>query len=259
MYPFSKRRNILLVLSLVFGLPVFASGQIEITSSSIPFVVIDTDSQEIVDDYRIVANMGVIHKGEGMTNYITDPYNDYKGKVSIEIRGATSQSFPKKSYGFETQYENGENRNVSLIDLPEENDWILYAPYSDKTLIRNILAYKLSRKLGHYAPRTKLCQLIVNGDYRGVYVLIEKIKRDENRVDISKLNPDEVTGDDLSGGYMLKIDKQTGNSGPVWQSDIGGIYFQYEYPKYDEIVPEQKEYIKNCIDKFEEALTGEDP
>ena len=123
--------------------------------------------------------------------------------------------------------------------------------------MRNILSYRLSRDLGHYAPRTKLCELILNGAYEGVYVLIEKIKRDNNRVDIAKLKPDEISGDDLSGGYIIKIDKQTGNSGPYWSSELGGIGFQYEYPKYDEILPEQKAYIKSYIDSFEHALNSE--
>lgn len=255
MHPFLRKLHI--SLTLILGFPVLVLAQVDITSSNIPIVVINTDSQEIVDEYRIVANMGIIDNGEGALNHITDPFNDYSGKISIEIRGSTSQAFPKKSYGFETQDESGENRNVSLINLPEENDWILYAPYSDKTLIRNILAYRLARELGQYAPRTKLCELIVNGEYKGVYVLIEKIKRDKNRVDISELNPDEISGDDVSGGYIIKIDKQTGDSGPVWESELGGIYFQYEYPKYDEIVPEQKDYIKDYIDEFEQALTGD--
>lgn len=218
--------------------------------------MINTDSLEIADEDRIDADMGIINRGAGLMNNISDPYNDYAGKISIELRGSTSQEFPKQSYGLETQYESGEARNVSLLDLPEENDWVLYAPYSDKSLIRNILAYKLSGELGHYAPRTKLCELVLNGDYRGVYVLVEKIKRDKNRVDISKLTPDEIQGDDLSGGYIIKIDKNAGNSGPLWLSESGGIYFQYEYPDYDEIVPEQKEYIKNYIDAFELALAS---
>lgn len=218
--------------------------------------MINTGSLEIVDEDRIVADMGIIHNKAGLINHISDPFNDYAGKINIELRGSTSQEFPKKSYGLETQYESGDARNVSLLDLPEENDWVLYAPYSDKSLIRNILAYRLSRELGHYAPRTKLCELVLNGDYRGVYVLIEKIKRDKNRVDISSLTPEEIQGDDLSGGYIIKIDKNEGNSGPMWYSEAGGIYFQYEYPDYDEIVPEQKNYIKNYIDGFEESLVS---
>lgn len=250
-------RNTYIIILLLLQVPASSFAQVIFTSSNIPIVVIETDTLEIVDEYRIVANMGIINNGEGQVNYISDSFNDYFGEINIEIRGSTSQSFPKKSYGFETQDFDNNSINVSLLDLPSENDWILHAPFSDKSLIRNILSYKLSRELGHYAPRTKLCELILNGEYRGVYVLIEKIKKDKNRVDISKLKSDEISGDDLTGGYIIKIDKMTGNSGSYWHSEIGGINFQYEYPKYDEIVPEQKDYIKNYVDSFEQALLSD--
>ena len=234
-------------------------AQVDFTGSHLPVVVIETGGREIVDDPRIIAHMGIIWNSEGRTNQITDPFNGYDGLVNIEYRGATSQAFPKKSYGFETQDAMGENRNVSLLGLPEENDWVLYAPYSDKSLLRNILSYRLFRDMGHYSPRTRLCELVVNGDYRGVYVLIEKIKRDRNRLDIARLDPDEISGEDLTGGYILKIDKMSGDPGPAWSTKAGGIYFQYEYPEYDDIVQEQKEYIRGFLDEYEEALTAANP
>ena len=197
--------------------------------------------------------MKIIDNGENR-NFITDSANGYNGKISIEIRGSTSQSFPKKQYGFETQNNDGSNNNVSLLGLPSENDWILSAPYSDKSLIRNVLAYKLSESLGHYAPRTKFCELVLNKEYVGVYVLTEKIKRDKNRVDISKLKPEEIGGDDLTGGYIIKIDKSTGSSCYGWSTEIANIYIQNEYPDCDNIAPEQREYIKSFINNFEEAL-----
>jgi hypothetical protein len=249
-------RNRILIWLLLL-LPFSTAAQLDSLSSNIPIIVIETDMLEIVNEYRITADMGIINNEEGLINTISDPFNDYSGKISIEYRGSTSQSYFKKSYGLETQDENGENKNVSLLNLPEENDWILSGPYSDKSLMRNILSYRLSRELGHYAPRTKLCELVLNDEYMGVYVLIEKIKRDKNRVDIAKLRSKEISGDDLTGGYILKIDKQTGNSGPLWYSESGEISFQYEYPKYDEIVPEQQKYIKSYIDDFENALLSD--
>lgn len=235
----------------------FVIGQVKFTSSNLPIVLIETDGQEILDDPRIIADMKIIDYGK-IGNHVSDTANGYNGKINIEIRGSTSQNFPKKQYGLETQNKNGKNKNVSLLGLPPENDWILSAPYSDKTLIRNILAYDISRGLGHYAPRTRLCELVINEEYVGVYVLTEKIKRDENRVNISKLKQKEINGDDVTGGYIIKIDKPTGDSGPFWESKIGGINFQFEYPKHDEIVSEQKKYIKNYIDSFEQALISDD-
>ncbi|OQY05116.1 MAG: hypothetical protein B6I20_01820 [Bacteroidetes bacterium 4572_117] len=249
----NKNIKIFTLLLLVVNLHITTVAQVKFTSSNIPIIIITTNEKEILDEPRIVADMGIIDNGNER-NYVTDPYNGYSGKINIEIRGSTSQSYPKKQYGFETQNIDGSNNNVSLLGLPVENDWILYAPYSDKSLIRNILAYKLSESLGNYAPRTKLCELVLNGEYLGVYVLIEKIKRDKNRVDISKLKPNEIDGDDLTGGYIIKIDKSTGHSCYGWNTTIANVYLQYEYPDCDKIVPEQKTYIQKYVNNFEESL-----
>ena len=246
-----KFYKILILLSII---PLNLFPQINFTSSNIPIIIIETSGQEIIDDTRIISHMGIIDNGEGEINYITDPYNGYNGNISIEIRGSTSQMFDKKQYGLETQTVSGDNNNVSLLGLPAENDWILYGPYSDKTLIRNILAYKLSESLGHYAPRTRLCELVLNEEYMGVYVLMEKIKRDKNRVDIAKLTSDENNGDDLTGGYIIKFDKQTGTNCDTIVTEFANIHTYIEYPKCDNITPTQKSYIHNYINSFEESL-----
>jgi spore coat protein CotH len=229
--------------------------------SNLPIVVIDTDGQEILDDPRIVVHMGIIDNDSGINN-IDDPLNGYDGLISIEIRGSSSQMFPKKQYALETQDIDGENLNVSILGMPEENDWILHAPYSDKSLLRNFLAYELARDMGRYASRTRFCELVINGDYKGLYIFMEKIKRDNNRVDISKLNPDETTGDDLTGGYILKVDKWDGENNDGWWSasplpEYDGTWYQYHYPKPDDIVDEQKDYINNYITDFELLLASE--
>jgi hypothetical protein len=227
--------------------------------------MISTNGLQIQDEPKIPAFMGIIDNGSGQINYITDPYNDYEGNIGIELRGSSSQYlFDKKSYGIEIRDENLQDTSVSILGMPEEEDWVLYGPYSDKTLIRNLLAFKLANDLDRYASRTRLCELILNDGYVGVYVFMEKIKRDPARVDISKLNPDEISGDDLTGGYIVKIDKFDGsNSGQGWASPYRPpnysradqvIFFQYEYPKNDEIVPQQKAYIQQYITDFETAL-----
>lgn len=209
--------------------------------------------------------MKIIDNGPGMRNHVTDNANVYNGKVGIEIRGSSSRVlFPKKQYAVELRNEAGLDTAVSLLGFPAEEDWVLSAPYNDKTLMRDVLAYKLGRAMGRYAPRTRYCELVLNGNYQGVYFLNEKIKRDKFRVDISTLDPNEVSGDDLTGGYIIKLDKLDGSSGPGFVSEypptnLSGkrITFQYEYPKWDEIVPQQKTYIANYIKQFEQALAGD--
>ena len=248
-------------------------GQI-FTTSNLPIVVINTNGQSIVDDPRIVCDMGVIDNGFGLLNAITDSFNDYNGKISIEYRGSSSLNFPKKSYGLETQDINGDNNNVSLLGLPVENDWVLYAPYSDKSLMRNVLTYNLGRKMGNYSPRTVYCELVLNGAYQGVYILTEKVKRDNDRLDIAKLDSDDIYGDGLTGGYIVKLDRSldgrsfeempysTGDGG-YWTSDFvtfGGLRsnIQYHYPEYNDILPQQRDYIRGYVDSFEHALHGPD-
>ena len=233
------------------------------TSSNLPIVVINTNSQTILDNIRIVADMGIIYNPGGARNYMTDPFNEYNNKISIELRGSSSQSFPKKSYSLETQDILGNNNNVAIMDMPIENDWVLYAPYSDKSLIRNVLAYHYGREMGGYAPRTKLCELVLNGSYQGVYMFTEKIKRDNDRVDIAKLDFDDLAGDSLTGGYIVKIDKTTSGGIIDWSSPIAPpntfaqqIDFQIHYPKQGDIQPQQASYIENYITTFENALNG---
>jgi hypothetical protein len=232
------------------------------TSSNLPIVVINTNGATIVDDPKITADMGIIDNGPDRNN-LTDPYNGYEGKIGIEIRGSSSQMFPKKQYGIELWDALGEGQDASLLGLPEEEDWILFAPYNDKSLMRDAMAYKLARDMGQYAPRTRFCELVLNDVYQGIYVLIEKIKRDNNRVDIAKLDPDEVSGDDLTGGYIIKIDKFTGGGGDGWQSDFPPphglgqeVFFQYEYPDAEDIVEGQRVYIESVVKQFEQVLAS---
>lgn len=232
-------------------------------SSNLPIVIIDTYGQEIPDEPKILARMGIIDNGEGQRNNLNDPRNNYDGLIGIEVRGSTTRWFPKKQYAVETRDHSGNDSTVSLLGLPPEEDWILYAPYSDKSLMRNVLAYKLSNDLGRYASRTRFCELVLNGSYEGVYVLMEKIKRDRNRVNISKLLPTDITGDAVTGGYIIKIDKPDGAKNDGWESPFlpypgawQRIYYQYHYPDQDEITPAQKSYIRTFMTAFETVMSG---
>ena len=226
--------------------------------SHLPIIVIDTYGKQIPDDPRITAHMGIINNPSAV-NRLGDTFQDYDGEITIELRGNTSQWQDKKPYRFETVDDEGENDNISLLGMPEENDWVLYAPWSDKTLIRNVLTYQLSNEMGRYAARSRYCELVLNGDYKGVYVLMEKIKRDKNRIDISKLTPKDTTGDDLTGGYILKFDWYwTGENLGGFESTHDGNLYNYHYPKPSDIVPEQKDYIQQYISDFEKIMLDPD-
>lgn len=245
--------------------PSWFNAPVDFTDSNLPIVVINTGNGTIVDEPKIMADMGIIYNGVGNRNYMTDPFNHYNGKIGIEYRGSSSQSmFPKKSYGFETWDVNGFEIDSSLLGMPKESDWILSASYSDKSFLNNFLTYDLARTMGWYAPRGQHVELIINGQYQGVYILMEKIKRDNDRVDIANLQVTDISGDQLTGGYIIKIDKTTGNGGGGWTSsfapdtNLNGqtIFYQYEYPSDLNIVPQQEAYIQTYVDSFETALAG---
>jgi subtilisin-like proprotein convertase family protein len=260
MYAYADQGT-LLNWSITFGNN--PTGPFEFTSSNLPIVLINTNGQDIPDDPKIPVGMKIIDNGPGVRNQVTDTpvYDAFAG---IEIRGSSSQMFPKKSYGFETWDENGEELEVSLLGMPEESDWILNASYTDKTLIRNALAYQTFRDLDNYATRYKYVEVVINEMYKGVYIFSEKIKRDGDRVDIAKLTPEQNTGDELTGGYIFKVDKMTGSGGDGWTSmflppyhDNGQtIYFQYEFPKSEDITLNQKTYIQNYVNTFENVLSS---
>jgi len=227
--------------------------------NKLPRVEINTNGAEIVDEPKIVAQMHI--KVNEVTNY--------EGSIGIEIRGSSSQLFPKKQFGFETRDDQNEDLDVSLLGFPEEEDWILYAPYSDKTLFRNVLIYDLSRDIGRYASRVQFVDLYINDSYNGVYVLMEKLKRDNNRININNLKEDENNGEDLTGGYIIKIDKADGGGtdytsvnsftssyAPNYSSGGQQIHFLYDNPDEEDITAAQRTYIQDYMTNFENALAG---
>lgn len=196
--------GILINWSVTFG--PNAAAPFVFTSSNLPIVTINTAGQTIADSPSIIANMGIINNGVGAINNLTDVPNEYNGNVAIEYRGNYSQSLPQKPYALELRDVNNLELNVPLLGMPLEHDWCLIANYNDKVFMRNTLAYKLATEMGHYATRSQFCEVVVNGSYQGVYVFMETIKRDNNRVNISRLDPIEISGLDVTGGYILKND-----------------------------------------------------
>ncbi|HBZ19719.1 MAG TPA: secretion system protein Por [Bacteroidales bacterium] len=236
-------------LSLLLSISVRAQT---ITDSNLPVFIITTDGGAAINDNpRVLASLKIIFRGPGQRNYLTDQNNplylNYNGRIDIEIRGSSSQVTNKKNYGFTTRMaDNITNNNVSLLNMPEENDWILNGMVFDPAFIRDYLCYNLSRQIGEYASRTEYCELIINGEYKGLYLLQEKIKADDNRVDITKISRNDNQIPDITGGYITKADKTTGGD-PVawnmrsWSGDI--VDFIHELPKPENVTPFQDLYI----------------
>lgn len=238
-------------------------GVVDLVSSELPIVLINTQGQQIVNGPKIQALMQMKYNGPGTITNVSDGQNEYTGFIGIDIRGATSSGYPQRPYGLETRDLFGENNNVPLLGMPSENDWALLSNFNDRSLVRNELAFHLFREMGHYAPRTHLCEVLINDDYRGIYIFSEIIKRDTGRVDIATLNPDEISGDDVTGGYILEQNLSTAensfqsNFSPIGHPGVD-VRFIFRSPAPDVITPEQRTYIAAFLDTVESALYDAD-
>lgn len=235
----------------------------EFVSSTLPIIVLNTYGVEIPDEPKIDAEMGIIFNGEGQVNYLTDSLNEFDGLIAIETRGSSSQSFPAKSYGLETRGPDSVNYNASIFNWPADNDWILYAPYTDKAMIRNVLSYHLGNEMGRWTPRTKLCELVLNGEYMGVYIFMERIKQNPGRVNIDPLLPNDTLNNELTGGYIIKVDKTTAGGVIAWDSPYPAqtpsnvtIGLQLHDPALEVLHPTQLNYIQTFFTDWEDALAG---
>ena len=243
-------------------MPVTVAGSVTDTTS-LPLFVIDTRGKIIQDEPKTDVFLKIVFHGQGNINSSDDPGNVYEGNIGIEYRGRYSQTFPQKPYLFETRNTSGENLNVPLLGFPPENDWILIPSYNDKTFLRNDLAFRIFRQMGHYAPRSTLCEVVLNGDYQGIYLFCEKIKVDKNRVSIAKLDADDNAGDSLTGGYIFKQDYYDASNSwmslyPALDRPGSSVYFVYEYPGPEAITWQQKQYLRSFVYAFEKALYGKE-
>lgn len=243
--------------------PTWFIPPISFVSSNLPLIFIETNGQTIPQDIKITADMRVLNSPTGI-NFKTDTIFEYNGKIGIEIRGFTSAGFPKKNFSVETRTVTGTNNNVNLLGMPRENDWVFHGPYTDKSLMRNVLAYHLGNKTGRWNPRTRFFELYLNGLYQGVYVLVEKIKIDRNRLALATLNPQDTVGNELTGGYVLKIDRPEATyveNVDFWFSPYRArtrlqqrVPFILHHPRARDLNTPQINYIRNFITSFEHAM-----
>ncbi|MDI9337512.1 MAG: CotH kinase family protein [Alphaproteobacteria bacterium] len=268
---------------------------VDIGNSSIPYIKIQTNNK-ILTSPKVLASFEIFQNKKSIFN----------SPIGIEYRGSTSfRLSDKKSFGIETLDSLGEETDKSIFGFPEESDWVLIGDvYNiqdkflyDPTLISHHLAYQLARNIGDYASRTIMVELELNGEYQGIYMFGEKLKRNSNRINIKKLSSSATQSPAITGGYIFKIDKTSGDDVAPgmpfdyyltnWQDDYAyniknsfrsrystngqltdrqlylpkldtETYFLYEYPKADDITLLQKTYLQNYIDSFENALIHDD-
>lgn len=251
-----------IIIFLLICLSVYNSFGQDFTDSNLPIVIINTDTDpftglptEIIDDPKILANMKIIYHSDGSRNYMTDLNTDsllnYNGRIGIEIRGSSSQALPKKSYSLTTltagSTTTSTTQNVSLLGMPSENDWVLNSLAFDSSLIRDNLSYYLARQMGNYAARTIYCEVVLNGEYVGLYLLSEKLKADSNRINILKITNSDNTLPNLSGGYITKADKNTGGDSIAWSTiayNGANVDYIHELPNPANVTLQQNAFIR---------------
>ncbi len=221
------------------------------TDSNLPIIIINTENgAEIPDEPKILGTMKIIQRPDGARNFLTDANNDdflnYSGTIGIETRGSSSQALPKKPYGIDTLEDDGiEDKGVKLLGMPKEDDWILNSFAFDDSMMRDYISYEMTRQMGQYAANLKYCEVVLNGDYIGLYALSEKIKRDGDRVNIAKLSDDENSLPEVSGGYLMQTDRASDEDPAAWYSN-GAVYI-HEKPNSDDITQTQSSYIEGIF------------
>ena len=229
--------------------------------SELPIVVIDTHDVEIPDEPKVPGEMRVFAGGA-----LDSGQPELEGHLGIERRGHSSQRFAKQQYGMELRSSSGGSASASLLGMPPAADWVLSAPYMDKSLMRNYLAYGLSRAIGLYAPRTAFVELFLDDDgashiglghYRGVYVLTEKIERGSRRVDIEPLTSFDASEPEISGGYLLEWTyAERLDDSDQWFQTPSGTIIRIAYPKPKDLTNAQHDWITDYVVAFERALGG---
>lgn len=249
-------------------------SDVKLAETNLPIVFIDVDGETISSYKRITARMKIIHNGNGEINYADTLTHkgqrvDYEGYVALRYRGNSSYNrSDKKPYSFRTLdkslEQDGQKKKVEILGMGKDNNWALLAPFSDKSMIRDMLAFELSRPWMEFVPQGRFCEVVLDGTYYGVFVLCEVVSKGKHRLNL----PDPaVEGDGLTGGYIVEVDRNDdysflSNYHPVdgrgREYELNNIYIQYKFPDYEDLTDAQKNYIKSAVDKMEQSLASED-
>ncbi len=243
-------------------------------TSDLPIVVINAHQQSISTVNYASTSVRFIPTANGRASLLGAA--DFDGRADVKRRGYSSLRLPKMSLTLKMRDDDGDKEKAALFGMPSDSDWVLYAPYADKTLLRDVLGYELSNQMGRYAPRTRFVELFLRRssgplsyrmDYQGVYVLVEKIKRGKERVNIEKLGTNDLTEPNITGGYILKRDHGASGGGrgggAPRQSNDGtgfvtprGLHLFHVEPDEDEMPAAQRQWIARHFAEFERALYG---
>ena len=215
--------------------------------TNIPLLIINSENSIMPQgkdkDTKVVTNNILISDGKINTQKI--------GK--IKLRGNSSLNSEKKPYALLF------DEKVNILDIPSKAEkWVLVPNMYDKTLLRNLLGYKMSFIFGlKFTPSCRFIDLIVNGNYRGIYLICDKIEVNKERLALSKMDESSNEEPEITGGYLLEGQGSKRKDEPsLFKTKIHGITLSIEYPTIDEITEEQKTYIENKINAVEAEINA---
>ncbi len=229
----------------------------------VPVLRIDVGGQPIQKDVEIPGTLEIFEDHAGTLQDLDGLAPTFTSPIGMQGRGNFTWTLPKKGYAFELQGAGGASLDAAILGLPAGSDFALYACYTDKTCLRNALVFALGQELGRWSPRTRFVELVVDGQYLGLYMVWERIRRDKTRVDIDKPAPTAQDGY-IEGGYIIRHE-----GGGKGQEVIGGVTYDrdfatqsgtvytYHYPAVDTITPEQSAFIRGHLQAFEDAMIGD--
>lgn len=256
-----------------------------INGSDIPNIFITTES----------GNLDAIHADKSHEESGLIEITDYNGKTvydgvleTIKGRGNTTWDMPKKPYNIKL------DKKTDLFGMGKSKKWSLIANHSDSSLIRNAYIYYAALKAGlEYTPMSVPCDLYINNDYQGSYILTTRVEVDETRVDIKNLEDAneeanegidiekdcEIGGaygsmagllegtrkwvdipnepDDITGGYIIEMELAN-----RYIKEVSGFVsnkgqpFTMKSPEYAS--KGEVEYISDYYQRFEDAVFVED-
>ncbi len=165
---------------------------------------------------------------------------------TVRERGNGSRTFPKRPYRLKFE------QKKRVLDAPAKAKvWNLVSNYSDKALMRNLLAFEMSRCFGMpFTPYAQSVDVLLNGEYKGTYLLCDALKVEKNRIELETMKPEDISGEALTGGYLVEIDAYAYEENCWFSSEMGNPV-TIQYPSDDEIVPEQQAYIEGAFNRME--------
>lgn len=237
---------------------------------------LNVEGNEIQRADYILARMKIINNGDGKVNYgdtIAHPNQtvDYEGWIGLKYRGNSSfDNSDKKPFAIQTlkdallSADGGSKDKVKILGMGKDNKWAMIAPFGDRSMIRDVLTFQLAQPWFDFVPHTRLCEVILDGTYYGVYVFSERVSKGKQRLNLH--DPGEDDGD-LTGDYLVEVDRpdQLAYASPYrpWANASGTelrnrtIYYQYKFPEEDDfpLLPAgTKKAINNEIDAMEQSF-----